>query len=121
MECKSYIEIEDIPGKKEMFVFGFKQIKTDKNDNFILIGCESNRLYENDKLINFRSNKVIKKEIQQRGFKISGWSFMTLVKKSIFFQNSEHMFIVGIHQPKQEGVLCFENPNDCIIRQYVAC
>ena len=55
MECKSYIKKEDISENKEMFIYGFKHVKTDKIDNYILIGCESDELFENDKLFNFWS------------------------------------------------------------------
>ena len=44
MECKSYIKNEEIPENKEIFIYGFKHIKTDKIDQFILIGCESDEL-----------------------------------------------------------------------------
>ena len=75
MECKSYMRNEDIPENKEIFIHGFKHIKTDKTDKYVLIGCESVDLYENDKLFNFWSNKIINKEIEMRSFKITGWSF----------------------------------------------
>ena len=35
---KSYTKYEDIPEIKEIFVYGYKHIKTDKIDNYILIG-----------------------------------------------------------------------------------
>ena len=44
-------------------------LKTDKINNFILLGCESDESNENDKLFNFWSNKIIKKEIEMRNFK----------------------------------------------------
>ena len=86
MDCKSYTKNEDTSENKEIFVYGFKHVKTDKVDNFILIGCGSDVLYENDKLFNFWSNKVINKEIENRDFKWTGWPFMTLVKKNNFFK-----------------------------------
>ena len=46
---KSYIKYEYIPENKEIFIYGFKHVKTDKIDNYILIGCESSELFENDK------------------------------------------------------------------------
>ena len=49
---------KDIPENKEIFVHGFKHNKTDKVDNYILIKCESDKLYENDKLFNFWSNNL---------------------------------------------------------------
>ena len=46
MECKSYNKYEDIPENKKNFFYGFRHNKTDKIDNSILIGCESDILYE---------------------------------------------------------------------------
>ena len=60
--CKSYIKNEDIPENKEMLFYGFKPTKTDKIDSFIIIGCESDELYESDNLFNFWSNNFINKE-----------------------------------------------------------
>ena len=84
MECKSYMKTEDIPENKEIFVYGFKHIKTDKVFNYISIGCESDEIYEKNKLFNFWSNKFINKEIEIRNFKTTGWFFMTLVKINNF-------------------------------------
>ena len=50
---KSYMKNENITENKEVFVHGFKHIKTDKVDNYILIGCKSDDIYENDKLFIF--------------------------------------------------------------------
>ena len=83
--CKSYIKYEDIPENKEIFIYGLKHIKTDKIDNFILIGCESVVLIENIEIFNFWSNNFIITEIEKIDFKITGWSFMTLVKRYNFF------------------------------------
>ena len=55
-------------------------------DNYILIGCESDESFENDKLFNFWSNKFINEEVQKRKFKITGWPFTTLVKRNNFFK-----------------------------------
>ena len=82
MECKSYTKYEDIPERKEINIYGFKYIKTDKIDKYILMACESDELYEIDKLFNFWSKKFLKKEIDKRDFKITGWSFMTSVKRN---------------------------------------
>ena len=49
--CKSYIKNEEKPENKEIIIYGFKHIKTDKIDSFTLIGCESHELYENDQLL----------------------------------------------------------------------
>ena len=86
LDRKSYTKNEDISENKEIFIYGFKQVKTDKMDNYILIGCESDVLYENDKLFNFWSNKFINKEIEMRNFKITAWFFMTLVKRNNFLK-----------------------------------
>ena len=84
MECKSYMKNKDIPENKQIFVYGFKHIKTDKIDNYQLIGCESDKSYESDKLFNFWSKNFKNKEKEKRDFKITGWSFMTLVKRNNF-------------------------------------
>ena len=86
LDFKTYIKYEDIPENKEIFVYSFKHIKTDKVDNYILIVSESDELHESDKLFNIWSNKLINKEIENRNFKLTGWSFMTLVKRSNFFK-----------------------------------
>ena len=83
---KSYFKYEDISEKKEIFIYGFKHVNTDKIDNYVLIGCESDELYENDKLFNFWSNKFINNKIEKRDFQITGWPFMTLVKRNNFFK-----------------------------------
>ena len=86
MDCKSYTKNEDIPENKEIFIYSFKHVKTDKVNNYILITCESDELHENDKLFNIWSNKLINKEIENRNFKSTGWPFMTLVKRNNFFK-----------------------------------
>ena len=83
---KSYNKYEDIPENKEIFVYGFKYVKTEKIDNYIFIGCESDELLQNDKLFIFWSNKFINNEIEKRDFQITGWPFMTLVKRNNFFK-----------------------------------
>ena len=86
MDFKSYTKNEDIPENKEIFVYSFKHVKTVKVHNYILIGSGSNELFENDKLFNFWSNKFINKEIENRNFKLTGWPFITLVKRNNFFK-----------------------------------
>ena len=86
LDCKSYTNNEDIPENKEIFVYSFKHVKTDKVDNYILIGSESDELFENDKLFNIWSNKLLNKEIENRNFRLTGWPFMTLVKRNNFFK-----------------------------------
>ena len=66
----------------EIIIHRFKGIKTDKVDNYIIIGCESDDLYENDKLFNFWSKKILNEEIKMRDFKVRGWFLMTLVKRN---------------------------------------
>ena len=70
MECKSYIKHEE---NKGIIIYGFKHIETDKIDNYFLIGCQSDEIFENDKQFNFWSNKLVNKEIEMRSFKITGW------------------------------------------------
>ena len=86
LDCKSYTKNEDIPENKEIFIYSLKHVKTDKIDNYVLIGSESDELFENDKLFNFWSNKFINNEIENRDFKLTGWPFMTLVKRNKFFK-----------------------------------
>ena len=86
MDFKSYIKYEGIPENKEIFIYSFKPVKTDKVDNYVFIGCESDELFENDKLFNFWSNKFINNEIENRNFKLTGWPFMTLVKRNNFLK-----------------------------------
>ena len=66
MECKSYMKNEDILENKEIFVYGFKHIKTDKIDSYIIIGCESDEINENKKHFNFWCKKYMNKEIEMR-------------------------------------------------------
>ena len=86
IECKSYMKNEDVPENKEIFIYGFKYIKTDKIDTYFLIGCESEVLYGNDKLFNFWTNRCINKEKETRNFKITGWCCLTLVKRNNFIK-----------------------------------
>ena len=84
MECKSYMRNEDISENKEIIVYGSKDVKTDKVDKYILIGCELGELHEKDKLINLWSNKFVNEEIETRKFKLTGRTFLTLVKRNHF-------------------------------------
>ena len=86
LDFKSYIKYEDIPENKEINNYAFKHDKTDKIDNYVLIGCDSGELLENNKLFNFWSDKFINNELENRYFKITGWPFMTLVKGNNFFK-----------------------------------
>ena len=53
-------------------------------DNYILTGCESDELFENDKLFTFWSNKFINDKMRKIKFKIKEWPFMTLVRRNNF-------------------------------------
>ena len=86
MECKFYIKNEHISENKEILIYGFKHIKTDKIDKYILFGCESDDLYEYDKLFTFLCNNLKKKEIELKNFKITAWSSMTLFKRNNLFK-----------------------------------
>ena len=86
MECKSYIENQIISEFKEILFSGFKHIKTDKIDKFILFGCESDELYENNERFKLWSNNFMNAEIQKRKIKITGWPIMNLVKRNNFFK-----------------------------------
>ena len=86
LDFKSYSNNEYILENKEKFIYSFKPVQTNKVDNYILIGSESDELHENDKLFNIWSNKLINKEIENRNFKLTGWPFMTLVKRNNFFK-----------------------------------
>ena len=67
IERKSYMKNED-PENKEFFSYRFKHKKTDKVYNYILIGCELDELYENDKSFNFSSNSLLNKEVVMINF-----------------------------------------------------
>ena len=41
MECNLYMKVEDFPENKELSVYGCKDKKTNKIENFLLVGCES--------------------------------------------------------------------------------
>ena len=60
MECRSYIKKEDIYENKEIFIYGFKHIKTDRSKKYKIIACDSDELYAKIKLFNFWSNKFKK-------------------------------------------------------------
>ena len=85
MDFKSYIKYEDIPENKEIFFYSFKPVQTNKVKNYILIASESDELHEYDKLFNIWSNKLINKELKNRNFILTGWRFMTFVKRNNFF------------------------------------
>ena len=87
MEVNSYTIYEELREDKGMFNYGFKHIKTNKVDSYIRVRCESDEFCETDKLFNFSTNKYINEEIEMRSFKITEWSFMTLVKRNNFFKS----------------------------------
>ena len=115
MDCKPFMKSEDIPQNREIFIHRFKHIKTHKVGNCIILGCKSDELYENDKLPNFRSNKYKNKEIERKDFKVTGWSFMTLVKKKQFFPAFRAVFVVECH------VELFVIRNYCLSRKLFMC
>ena len=86
LDFKSYNKYEDIPENKEIFIYALKHVKTDKIDNYVLIGCDSDELLQNNRLFNFWSKKFINNELENRDFKKTGWPFMTLVKRNNFFK-----------------------------------
>ena len=86
IESMTYTKYENISENKEIFIYGSKHVKTEKIDNYILIGSESGELFENDKWFNFWSNNFINNEIEKRDFQITGWPFMTLVRRNNFFK-----------------------------------
>ena len=78
--CKSYMKHEDVPENKKLLVYGFKNIETDKDDNYIIIGCEL------DDFFKFWFINCINEKIETRDVKIRAWLFLTLVKRNIFFK-----------------------------------
>ena len=92
--CKSYKKYGNLPENKGIFINGFKHVETHRIDNYVLIGCKLDVLYENIKLFNFWSNKFTNNEIEKRDFQITGGSFMTLVKSNEFFHFSGHIFVI---------------------------
>ena len=82
----TYMKHEEVPENKEILFYGFKHIKTVKIYDYMLIGCELDDFYENDKLFNFWSNIFFNEEIKKRNFKITGWLFITLVKRTNFIK-----------------------------------
>ena len=69
IESMTYTKYKDIPEHEEIFIYGFKHVGTAKVDKYILIRCESDELFENDKLFNFWSNNFIIKDTEMRNFK----------------------------------------------------
>ena len=63
---------ENVFENNETFVDGFKDIKTDKIDNYLPIECESAENYEKDELFILWFNKFLNEEIEETDFKITG-------------------------------------------------
>ena len=84
--AKACINKKDLLENKKIFIYGFKHIKTDKIDNYIFFGCESDVFNENNKLFNFWSNKFVNKQIEMSDFKTTRWPFLTLVKRNNIFK-----------------------------------
>ena len=93
IKSMAYTKYEAIRENKQVFCIGFKHAKTDKAENYILIGCKSDDFYKIDKIFSFWSNRFINKEIELKNFEMTGWSFMTLDKTRNFW-NTEHSFVV---------------------------
>ena len=74
-ESMDYTKNENFPEKKEVCIYGFKHIRTNKVTNYITIGCKLVELYENDKLVKVWSNKFINKEMEMKKFTITDLSF----------------------------------------------
>ena len=85
IEVNSYTKYQETPDNKKILIYGLRHFETKKVDNFMLRGCESDDLYENDKLFNFWSKKFINEEMGKRDFQITGRPFMTLVKRNNLF------------------------------------
>ena len=64
MEYKSYMRREDFSENKEIFNYGFKHVETKKVDNYLIIECEADEIYEIDKLFIFWSRIFIIKEFE---------------------------------------------------------
>ena len=90
--CKLYMKHEDVLENKEIFFYGYKHVKPNKIDTYILIGCQSHELYEKDKLFTFCCNYFISKEIERKKLKITGWSSATLVNRKNFFKSHSICF-----------------------------
>ena len=71
-----------------------------KIDDYILIVCESDELYESGKLFNFWSSKYLNEEKGKRDFKVTCRLFMTLVKRNKFFYNPKGMLLNTFKQKK---------------------
>ena len=84
IKSMAYTKNEAIRKNKQVFCIGFKHTKTDKAENYIIIGCKSDDFYKIDKIFSFWSNRFINKEIEMKNFEITGWSFMTLVRTRNF-------------------------------------
>ena len=116
-ENMTHRKYEDIPDNRELFFYEFKHIKTDKVDNFTLIGNESDELYESDKLFNFWSEKFFEKKIRKRDFKLTGWSLMTLVKRNNFFK-TQSIVCSSTQKPNEESdVELFAFFKCCLLRK----
>ena len=100
MEVYCYTKYEDLPGNKDLFIYGFKNIKSDKIDNYILIGCDWREKFEIDKIFHFSSDQIINEEIENKIFKLTGWFFMNLVKRNIFLISRAY-FGSRIQKPNQ--------------------
>ena len=111
-ECKSYMKHEDAPEKKELFVYGFKHTKTDKIDNYTLIGSESDDLNKNIELISFWSSEFANKEMEIRIFGVPVWLFLSLVKKTIFLESRMYLFKYVLRRKDLMSIMMSSNERE---------
>ena len=78
IETMTYTKYKDFFENKEIFVYGFKHMKTDKVDIYILLGCASDELHERDKVFYFWSSKCKNKGIELRIFKKNRMAFYAI-------------------------------------------
>ena len=93
----SYMKYEEIPEIKERFICGFKQIETDKIDNYIILRSESHELNENNELFNFWFTRFINNEKEKKN-EDNGIDFYNPGQKKQLFSNSQRMLLNIINQ-----------------------
>ena len=76
MEYKLYMRREEIFENKEIFIYGIKHFETKKVETYILIECESDEIYEIDKLFIFWFKKIIIKEVKIKKNRDDGVVFL---------------------------------------------
>ena len=91
MENMAYTSYEYFPENKEIFVYGFKHIKTDKVDTYLGIGLGSDDIYENEKLFNFWSNKIFKLRYRNEKVQNNRFAFHNAGKKITFLKSRAYV------------------------------